>query len=456
MGFTANKFFIFVLIYSVLVGASFGEIYFSDVPENHWATEAVYELVKMGITTGYPDGTFRGKENISRYEVASFLSRLIKSFKLRQGADEKLIEELKSELALIRYKRKRAEEAIRFSGAIESHYRLSTTAPRGGKRDYRLKLNLVKEFYSESSLKIGLDTVDAGFDSDVSRNLATKLVDFEGRFRFAGLNFKVNFGPGTIPHTEDFFPSERNVIYLRPKTAIKASTKIKKLNLSGSYVTRQVETSGKIGVHELTGKIGYNFGKVALSFRPRYLFIQDGPHDFLAEVGLDYRPSKNWETNLLLCAGAFKEGRSGMYVKVIERIKDPWKTRTNITLRFDKVGSKYRQDDLDEYEFIYLNNFERLILDGTVDIGLKVNQGLTDKLSLEWKGDYVTTGDYKYGEAYPETYFLWQLGLSYDFSSTVNFNAFYRSYSVPSEVAQFSDPVPKVSEIIGIGAKCSF
>jgi hypothetical protein len=113
-------------------------------------------------------------------------------------------------------------------------------------------------------------------------------------------------------------------------------------------------------------------------------------------------------------------------------------------------------DDLDEYEFVYLNNFNRLILDGTVDVGLKINQKLTDGLSLEWKGDYVTTGDYKYGEAYPGTYLLWQLGLTYNFSTQIGIDTFYRSYSVPSGIAQFSDPVPEVSELVGIGLKCRF
>jgi len=450
------KYFVVFSLIFCLSPTLWAEAKLQDVPEGHWATEAVYGLVKMGITTGYPDGTFRGRQNISRYEMASFLSRFTKYFKRLRGQREKLVEELKSEIALLRYKREKAEEETQFSGVIESRARVSPIEPRGGKTDYRLKLDLIKNFAAGTSLKMSLDTVDAGFNTDSSRAFATKLVEIESKFKLAGLSFVVNLGPGVVPHTEDFFPCEKNTIYIRPKTAIKASASVAKMDFSASYVTRQVETSGKIGVHEFTGKIKYDFGRWALHFRPRYLFKIDGPRDILAELGIDFYPEKSWETNLFLSAGSFQDGQSGIYVKLIEKIKDPWKTGTDLVLRFDKVGSQYRIEDLDEYEFVYLNNFSRLILDGTADIGLKLDQRLSDKLSLEWKGDYVTTGDYQYGEAYPETYLLWQLNLSYDFSSKVEISAFYRSYNVPSGTAQFSDPVPKISELLGIGLKCGF
>lgn len=450
------KYFITFSLIFLLTSGAWALDHFQDVPEDHWATGAVYELVKTGVTKGYPDGTFRGKKDISRYEIASFLSKLVRSYDWQRGVDEKLIEELKAEIALIKYKRDKAAEETQFSGEIQSRSRVSTIAPRGGKTDYRLKLNFIKKFDEKTSLKIGLDTVDAGFYTDSLRVFATKLIDIESKFELGGLNYKVNLGPGVVVHTDEFFPSENYIIYIRPKTAIKASTKIGKMDLSASYVTRQVETSGKIGVHELTGKIGYRFKNLTLSFRPRYLFELDGPSDILAEAGIDFKPDNSWETNLLLAVGAFQEGSSGMYLKLIERIKDPLKTGTSIIIRFDKVGSKYRRDDLDPYEFVYLNNFDRLILDGMVNIGLKIDQKLMDKLTLEWKGDYVTTGDYKYGEAYSETYLLWQLGLSYKLSSRIGLSAFYRSYNVPSGIAQFIDPVPKVSEILGIGLKCGF
>ncbi len=43
---------------------------FPDVPENHWAYEALGRLKKDGLLVGYPDGLFRGNRPASRYELA--------------------------------------------------------------------------------------------------------------------------------------------------------------------------------------------------------------------------------------------------------------------------------------------------------------------------------------------------------------------------------------------------
>ncbi|MGC8972340.1 MAG: S-layer homology domain-containing protein, partial [bacterium] len=50
---------------------------FSDVPSTHWAYDAVNELAAKGLILGYPDGTFRGNNPLTRYELAMILSRLI-------------------------------------------------------------------------------------------------------------------------------------------------------------------------------------------------------------------------------------------------------------------------------------------------------------------------------------------------------------------------------------------
>ncbi len=53
-----------------------GDMEFSDVPENHWAKEEIAALARMGILSGYPDGTFRPDEKINRGETAVILKRI--------------------------------------------------------------------------------------------------------------------------------------------------------------------------------------------------------------------------------------------------------------------------------------------------------------------------------------------------------------------------------------------
>ena len=48
---------------------------FSDIPEGEWYAEAVGYLAEAGIILGYPDGTFKGDDEISRAEFATIISK---------------------------------------------------------------------------------------------------------------------------------------------------------------------------------------------------------------------------------------------------------------------------------------------------------------------------------------------------------------------------------------------
>lgn len=43
---------------------------FPDVPDNHWAYDALKNMKAAGVLVGYPDGLFRGSRPASRYELA--------------------------------------------------------------------------------------------------------------------------------------------------------------------------------------------------------------------------------------------------------------------------------------------------------------------------------------------------------------------------------------------------
>lgn len=50
---------------------------FSDVPQGHTAYEAVKQLAAANITTGYEDGTFKPQNNLTRAHISVFLARAI-------------------------------------------------------------------------------------------------------------------------------------------------------------------------------------------------------------------------------------------------------------------------------------------------------------------------------------------------------------------------------------------
>ena len=64
--------FIFIMSANPSYAASF-----KDVPSNYWAKEYIDKMSKAKIVGGYPDGTFRPQEEVSREQSLAFISRLI-------------------------------------------------------------------------------------------------------------------------------------------------------------------------------------------------------------------------------------------------------------------------------------------------------------------------------------------------------------------------------------------
>lgn len=72
---------------------------FPDVPENHWAYEAVEMMAKTGLVQGYPDGEFKGDRNMTRYEFAQIVYNAIQ---VGIKVDERLVQEFRPELEYFR------------------------------------------------------------------------------------------------------------------------------------------------------------------------------------------------------------------------------------------------------------------------------------------------------------------------------------------------------------------
>lgn len=65
------KRYLLALLALVMVTSQSVFAYFNDMPENHWATKQITEMSEKGIVVGYPDGSFRPDENVTRAEFAS-------------------------------------------------------------------------------------------------------------------------------------------------------------------------------------------------------------------------------------------------------------------------------------------------------------------------------------------------------------------------------------------------
>ncbi len=82
---------------------------FSDVPASHWAYEAVESMANKGIIQGFPNGTFKGNTNVTRYQMAMITAQAL-AYISEKGANiagddldnvEKLSVEFADELSLL-------------------------------------------------------------------------------------------------------------------------------------------------------------------------------------------------------------------------------------------------------------------------------------------------------------------------------------------------------------------
>jgi CO/xanthine dehydrogenase FAD-binding subunit len=108
---------------------------FSDVQPTDWAYQALSNLVeKYGCVAGYPDGTFKGKQALSRYEAAALLNSCLD--RVTEATDElqKLLSEFKVELATIKGRIDKLDSKV---GKLEAQ-QFSTTTKLSGEASFIL------------------------------------------------------------------------------------------------------------------------------------------------------------------------------------------------------------------------------------------------------------------------------------------------------------------------------
>ncbi|MGM0437585.1 MAG: S-layer homology domain-containing protein, partial [Bacillota bacterium] len=68
---------------------------FTDVSTDHWAYEAVNKLVAAGVIEGYPDGTFKGDQSVTRYEIAMMVDRVLERVSEERASLEDEVDAMK-------------------------------------------------------------------------------------------------------------------------------------------------------------------------------------------------------------------------------------------------------------------------------------------------------------------------------------------------------------------------
>ena len=163
------------------VTSAFAANPFADVTPQDWAYQAVAQLASQGIVNGYPDGTFKGQQNITRYEMAQMVAKaLVRQDRVdaeQNAIINRLANEFSAELNNLGVRVSTLENKVgnfKFTGDARLRYTGKNDA-RDSKFDYRgrvkfeatvndntkavVRLAGSKEFGAEGAPKAELDRV---------------------------------------------------------------------------------------------------------------------------------------------------------------------------------------------------------------------------------------------------------------------------------------------------------
>ena len=155
---------------------------FSDVTPDDWAYQAVSDLSDQGVVEGYPDGTFKGERNVTRYEIAQIVARLMaKEDQLnaeQQATLNKLAGEYADELANLGVRVSNLEKKvgnIYWSG--DARMRYQDKGNGADNWDGRMRIN-VKGQVNDSTYVQGRLTTNMNFKSaDEDKNDSSTYMD---------------------------------------------------------------------------------------------------------------------------------------------------------------------------------------------------------------------------------------------------------------------------------------
>ncbi len=154
---------------------------FSDVTADDWAYQAVSDLSAQGVVEGYPDGTFKGERNMTRYELAQIVARLMaKEDQLnaqQQATLDKLAGEYADELANLGVRVSNLEKKvgnISWSGDARMRYINKAETNAKDAWDGRLRLTVKGQVndatYVQGRIATNMWFKDAGDDKDNDGN----------------------------------------------------------------------------------------------------------------------------------------------------------------------------------------------------------------------------------------------------------------------------------------------
>ena len=198
---------------------------FMDVPMNHWAYDAIGQLAAHGILSGYPDGLYKGKQQTTRYEMASALARALAVVDMTKASKQdvemlkRLVVEFKDELEALGVRVDELDERVsvlesRLGGwhihgtaVVDVRYRKAET-PLTGKGDGEVTFDEARLWFERTfgendeyffAARIRDEGGQKGVNSDIRFDRFYVSMPFFMDSKFTVGRFNYNMGKAYIP-----------------------------------------------------------------------------------------------------------------------------------------------------------------------------------------------------------------------------------------------------------------
>lgn len=161
---------------------------FADVPADHWAYDAVAQLVQDGIVNGYAaDGTFKGDQNMSRYEMAQIVAKAMAKSEAADNNNKALIDKLAAEFSDelanlgVRVADLEAKtDNVKWEGLVRYDWNTTNFAQNKDKDSHRKPESNVLKLRLEPTMTINENwtahaRIDADFDKDDDGDISKEI-----------------------------------------------------------------------------------------------------------------------------------------------------------------------------------------------------------------------------------------------------------------------------------------
>ena len=174
-----------------MVASAFAQQSYVDVQDSHWAADAVNRLKVTGLLQGYQDGTFKGGNSITRYEMASMIYGVYMKLVGNNEEIEAKVKALETRINNVKPQTKPAPVVQDFSDIKKMISDLNLQV--GGFKAWGNDLKMLKtmgEKYQTELKSLGVDM--AGFKKSIS-SLSDRVSALEKRTEGVRITGDANF-----------------------------------------------------------------------------------------------------------------------------------------------------------------------------------------------------------------------------------------------------------------------